>query len=427
MGIRSRLGAAWRGLTFKDANGNGPYGSLAPFIEVYGSRASKSGQTVNYATALQVATVLACARVLADGVAQVPLKLMRTRADGIGSDLAKEHPLYDVMHRRPNPWQTSFRFRESMMLHLVLCGNFFALKNRASGQVKELLPIEPGRVTVRRMSDLTLVYKVNQYSGSSDLLSDGLTQGTSSIVGTFTQDDILHLRGPSWNTWMGMDAVKVSRDVIGLTMAIEADQSSLYKNGVRASGTYSVEGNLTNEQYTDLRKFIKEYQTEDGGPMLLDRKATFQKETLSGVDAQTLESRKLQIEETCRPFRVWPIMVGHSGDSNPTFASAEQFFEAHKIHTLGPWYERLGQDFEEQLLAEDETDLHFVFVQNALVRGAFETRTNGYSKALGAGGSPAWMTPNEVRALEDMNPIAGGDELPKPPVAQPAVPPAPGA
>lgn len=410
MSFRSRLGAAWRGLSAKDAGTIDltPYGSLAPFIEVYGANRSKSGHAITFATALQVSTVLACVRVLADGVAQVPLKLMRERADG-GSDIAKDHPLHYLMHRRPNPWQTSFRLRETMMLHLVLCGNFFAFKNRVGNQIREIIPIEPGKVEVKQNRDFTITYSVRDDAGQKK---------------DFPQEAILHLRGPSWNSWMGMEAVKLARESIGLSMAIEADQAQLYKNGLRTSGTYSVEGVLTDVQYAGLRKFIKEYQADEGGgPLILDRAAQYVAHTITGADAQTLESRKFQIEETCRPFRVWPIMVGHSGDSAPTFASAEQFFEAHKVHGLGPWYERLQQDFDEQLLGENESDLHFLFVQNGLVRGAFETRMSGYSQALGSGGSPAWMTPNEVRALEDMNPIEGGDELPKPPQAKPPEPP----
>ncbi len=201
MTFRSRLGAAWRGLTVKDGSSsydsNGPYGSLSPFIEVYGSRASKSGQSVTWSTALQVATVLACVRVLADGVAQVPLKLFRERSDGRGSEVETDHPLSRVLYRRPNPWQTSYTFRETMMLHLVLCGNFFAFKNMIKGQVRELLPIEPGHVEVKRNRDLSLVYYVRNDEGQRK---------------EYPGDTILHLRGPSWNSWMGMEAVKLARD-----------------------------------------------------------------------------------------------------------------------------------------------------------------------------------------------------------------------
>ena len=401
MSLRSRLGAAWRGLK---SSGNPHYDALAAFVDVYGSTQSKSGQTITFSTALQVSTVFACVRVLADGVSQVPLKLLRERSAG-GSDPAKDHPLYYVMHRRPNAWQTSFRFRETMMLHLVLCSNFFAFKNRVANQIRELIPIEPGRVEVKQNSDLSLTYSVRDDAGRSK---------------EFPQEAILHLRGPSWNSWMGMEAVKLAREAIGLAMAIESDQAKLYKNGLRTSGTYSVEGTLTETQYAGLRKFIKDYQAEEGGgPLILDRAAKYLAQTMSGVDAQTLESRRFQVEETCRPFRVMPIMVGHA-DKTATYASAEQMFLAHVVHTLMPWYERLQQDFDEQLLDPNEIDLHFKFVEHGLLRGSFDTQAQGFSAALGSGGSPAWMTPNEVRERLDLNPIEGGDELPKPPVAAPA-------
>jgi HK97 family phage portal protein len=388
MSLRSRMSAAWRGLTIKDI-GDGAYGPLAAFVEVYGSQRAKSGQTVNFSTALQVATVLGITRVLCEGVAQVPLKLFRDRADGRGADPAIDHPLYRVLYRRPNPWQTSFRFRETMMLHLVLCNNFFAFKNIAGGQVRELIPFQPGDVDVRRNPDLSLVYRVRNAAG---------------VTKEFPQEAIMHLRGPSWNSWMGMEAVKLAREAIGLTMAIEADQASLYKNGLRASGTYSVEGTLTGQQYEDLRKHIDKHRNEDnGGPLILDMAAKYLQQTITGVDAQTLESRRFQVEEVCRPFRVMPIMVGHA-DKAATYASAEQMFLAHVVHTLCPWYERLQQDFDVQLLDPDRDEgLYTKFIVNALMRGTAEARANYYKAMLGAPGQKGWGSQNEVRELEDMN------------------------
>lgn len=405
MGFRSRLGAAWRGLMTKDSgSGNAHYDALAAFVEVYGSNQSKAGPSITFATALQSSIVLANTRVLADGVAQVPLKLLRMRPDGRGSDPARDDPRYDLLHRRPNGWMTSFRFRETMMFHLVLCGNFFAFKNKVGGQVRELIPIEPGRVEVKQNRDLSLVYTIRDDAGRKQ---------------EFPQETILHIRGPSWNSWMGMEAVKLAREAIGLTMAIESDQARLYKNGLRTSGTYSVEGTLTPDQYKQLREYIKVYQADEGGgPLILDRAAKYIAQIMSGVDAQTLESRRFQVEETCRPFRVMPIMIGHS-DKTATYASAEQMFLAHVVHTLMPWYERLQQDFDEQLLGTDETDLHFKFIEHGLLRGSFDVQAQGFSAALGSGGSPAWMTPNEVRERLDLNPIEGGDELPKPPEPAP--------
>jgi HK97 family phage portal protein len=409
MSFWSRVGAAWRG--FKSADGNGPYGSLAPFIEVYNSgRATRSGETVNWSTALQVSVVAGITRVLCDGIAQVPLKLYRERADGRGSDPATDHPLYPVLYRRPNPWQTSFAFRETMMLHLILCGNFFALKNVAGGQVRELVPIEPGRVEVEQLPDMTLRYWVRNQRGDRKEVP---------------AEAIWHVRGPSWNSWMGMEAVKIARESIGLTMAIEGDQAKLYRNGLRTSGTYSVEGKLSPEQYKDLRKYIKEWQSEQGGPLILDMAAKYLQQTMTGVDAQTLESRRLQVEEVCRPFRVMPIMVGHA-DKTATYASAEQMFIAHVVHTLAPWCQRIEQAIDNDLLdAERDRAVYAKFNLNGLMRGAFKDRMEGYARMLGAGGSPPMAEVNELRAMEEMNPVDWGDGKPEPAqAAAPTKPPA---
>jgi phage portal protein BeeE len=154
------------------------------------------------------------------------------------------------------------------------------------GKIDELIPIEPGRVTPRQNADLSITYSVRGLDGKSQ---------------DFPQEAIWHVRGPSWNTWVGMDFLRIAREALGLTMAIEADQAQLYKNGLRTSGTYSVEGELTEPQYDQLRKFIKDFQASDeGGPLILDRAAKFVNQTMTGVDAQTIESRKLQIEEICR-------------------------------------------------------------------------------------------------------------------------------
>jgi HK97 family phage portal protein len=404
MGLLQRLGAGWRG--FKDAGGTGNarYDQLAAFVEVYGGRESKSGQVVSASTALQVSTVLGCVKVIAEGIAQPTLKLYRERAKG-GADPAIDHPLYRVLYRRPNPWQTSFAFRETMLYRLALEGNFYAFKNRVGRQVRELLPI-PGRVQVKQKADMTLAYRVE--------MPDGTWRDIAA-------EDIWHVRGPSWNSWLGLEAVQIARDVIGLAMAIEQDQAKLYKNGLRQSGVYSVEGTLNKDQYKDLREFIEKHQASEGGPLILDRSAKFASEVMTSVDAQTLESRRLQVEEICRMFRVMPIMIGHS-DKTATYASAEQMFLAHVVHTLSPWCERIEQSIDNDLLGDQDLAAGYYakFNLNSLQRGAFETRMNGYAKALGAGGSPAWMTPNEVRALEEMNPLSGGDELPKPTNAAPA-------
>jgi HK97 family phage portal protein len=380
---------------------------LQLLIDIYGTRASKSGQTVTAQTALEVTTALGCARVLAEGVAQVPLKLYQERAEG-GYDVAESHPLFDVLYRKPNDWQTSFAFRETMMLHLVMCGNFIGFKVRVRGQVAAIIPIQPGRWRVTQNPDYSFKYELQNLSGQ---------------FREIPASEVWHVRGPSWNSWLGLEAVKLAREALGLALATEEHHARMHSNAARPGGIYSVEGKLSPEEHKRLTKWIGDTYAgavNDQIPMVVDRGAKWHDQQMKGVDAQHLETRKFQIEEICRAFRVMPIMVGHS-DKTATYASAEQMFLAHVMYSLLPWGTRIEQSIQADLLdPEKDIGVTAKFNWNGLQRGAFKDRTDAYSKALGSGGSPAWMTPNEIRALEEMNPIAGGDELPKPTAAKPA-------
>ncbi|CAH1658663.1 putative Portal protein, HK97 family [Hyphomicrobiales bacterium] len=369
---------------------------------------SRSGVTVGGLGALEVTTVLDCVRVLAEGIAQVPLKVYRPAKGGRGSDPATDHPLYKLLYKRPNPWQTSFEFREMLMVHLALCGNAYVFKNYVGGELYELVPLEPKRVTVQRAADLSLSYRVIAENGSSQV---------------FPAASVWHLRGLSWDGWRGLDTIKLAREAVGLAVATEAAHARLHKNGVQSSGVYSVSGELKGDQYKQLSKWI--YDHIAGGnsfkPLILDRSAAWTPTAMKGVDAEHLNTRKMQIEEICRAFRVFPQMVGHAGDQTPTFASAEQFFTAHVVHTLGPWFSRIEQSAGVNLIADDD-DAFVRFTVNGLMRGAMKDEAEYFAKALGSGGSRGWLTANEVRNLKDMNPEDGGDELPQPIVSAPPAP-----
>lgn len=377
--------------------------SLDLFKEIYGSRASSSGMTVTVDTALQVTTVLDCVRVLAEGVAQVPLKLFQESADGRTRTPAKAHPLYALLSTKPNPWQTSFEFRESLMFHTTLCGDFIAFKNVVRGTVRELIPFLPNTVTVKRdTSTLELTYEVRAPNGSQQV---------------FPASAIWHVRGPSWNTWSGMGAVHLARDAIGLAIAAEGNQSAYHKNGGQVSGLLSMEGNLSDQGHAQLRAWVEKNYVgpENAGKwMILDRGTKFTPMQMTGTDAQQLETRRHQVEEICRAFRVMPIMVGFT-DKTATYASAEQMFIAHVVHTLSPWYQRLEQSINVNLLSEEDraAGIYAKFNANGLMRGDFGSRTEGYAKALGSGGSPAWMEINEIRALEEMDAVTWGDGKPQ--------------
>jgi HK97 family phage portal protein len=358
---------------------------------IRGGRLSNSGARVNWQTALQVSTVLACSKVIVEGIAQVPWKLHQ----GVGGgSAATDHPLYDLLYRRPNSWQTSFEFRETLGLHCVLTGNAFAWKGKVGRhrELRSLEPIEPGQMRVSRESDGRLRYF--QRSGQGNEVERN-------------PDDIWHLRGPSWNSWMGLEAVALAREAIGLAMAIESQQAETHRNGSRISGMYSFKNKLGVEKYEQVSAWLKRFKQggdKAGEDIILDDEAKFQSFQMTGVEAQTLESRRHQVEEICRAFRVMPIMVGQS-EKTATYASAEQMFLAHVVHCLLPWYERWCTSADVNLLSEADRRAGFYtkLNPNALMRGAAKDRADYYTKALGAGGGKPWMKQNEVRALEEMD------------------------
>lgn len=363
--------------------------------EIYGGRVSLAGKTVTLDTAMRVAVVFACARVIAEGIAQVPLKLMQEAEDGKSRLPAKKHPLYDVLAVRPNQWQTSFEFRETMGLHVALAGRFIAYKNIVRGRIRELIPFEPGKVKVVRREDGDIEYEVTGKNGDKKI---------------FPADVIWHVKGPSWNAIDGMEILDQARDAIGLCIATDESAANLHKNGVQASGTYSVEGTLTEPQHAALSKWITEhYQGSKNSwkPLILDHSAKWLSSQMSGVDAQHLETRKYQIEEVCRFFRVMPIMVGYS-DKAATYASAEQMFLAHVVHCLAPWYTRLEQSIDAHLLtpAERAAGYYADFVEEGLLRGDMSTTAEVLTRYTDRG----VLTRNEARAKLDLNPLEGLDE-----------------
>lgn len=365
---------------------------------------SKAGPNVTLDNAFKVGVLFAGLRVLAQGCAQVPFKLLReVESDGLRNiQPAKRHYLYDLLGVQPNGWTTSFEFRETMIMHAAL-GNAYAFKNVLSdGTVYELILLNPCRVRKLQAADWTITYEVTGQSGERL---------------EFPASAIWHVRGPSWDGSLGLDVLNLAREALGLAIATEESHAKLHAKGVRASGTYSVDGNLGAEQYKQLKDWItKEFSGADnaGAPMILDRGAKWISQAMTGIDAQHLETRKYQVEEVCRFLGISPMMVFYS-DKTSTFASAEAFFEAHVRHSLGPWYSRIEQSADVHLLTKSERarGFYFKFMAEGLLRGTTAARADYYSKALGAGGSPAWMSQDEVRALEDLNPF-GGDagELP---------------
>jgi HK97 family phage portal protein/HK97 family phage prohead protease len=366
---------------------------LQALLDLYGGRITKSGKSVNFRTALEVSAVLACARVIAHGLAQVPLKIFKD--DGIKRLPAPDHPLYRLIHLRPNPFQTSFEFLETLGLHVVLAGNAYVLKvYGVGGRLIELLPLDPMNTRAIRAPDWTVTYQTTLQNGEAV---------------TLPADKVWHVKGTAWCTWVGLEAVQLAREAIGLAIATEESHASLHRNGIQTTGAYSVDGTLTDAQYVALAGFLKKWQSSEnaGTPMILDRNAKWISTMMSGVDAQHLETRKYQVEDICRQLGVLPIMVGHS-DKSATYASAEQMFLAHVVHTMVPWYRRFEQSILVGLMSEqDEKDGYYPkFIEQGLLRGSLEA-TKTYLTGLVQWGV---MTRNEAREVLELNRLDGLDE-----------------
>lgn len=367
-------------------------------LDLIREAAARSGVRVTHETVLQASTALACARVIAEGIAQVPLKLHRKLAGG-GSEPAVDHPWYEPLHAAVNPFTTSYEWRETAGLHLAVMNRAYAYITRVDvvrSAVRELLPLTPQQVRTEQGADSRTRYFVRFGEAAEQEVAP---------------ERILHLRGPSWNSWEGLDGVKLAREAIGLALAAEEHGARLFSNGAAVGGVLTTDQRLTKDQAADIRAAWDAVQTglkHAYKTAVLWGGLKWSPRAQQNDQAQWIELRRFQVQEVCRFFRVLPIMVGEA-DKTATYASSEQMFLAHVVHTLGPWYARIEQRLNLQLLTREEREagLFFRFNVAGLLRGSHQDRANFYSKALGAGGSPAWMTQDEIRGLEDLNPKGG--------------------
>jgi HK97 family phage portal protein len=357
---------------------------------------SKTGVTVTWSTALQVVAMYACCRVMGEDIAQARCRLLRPLKGG-GSELAVDHPLYRLLWLEPSAGLTAFSLWETIVFHLMLVGNAFVFVNRlASGRIAELIVLEPGKVRVTRLPDRSLRYEV---AGDA-----GIYQAVDARL-------IWHIRGPSWNGWMGLEAVKLAREALGLSLSLEASHAEMHRDGIKKSGAYSIDGELTAKQHGELVAWLKRYAAAGdlaGAPLILDRAAKWLDQQMSGVDAQHLETRRYQVEETCRLARVMPIMIGVT-DKTATYASVEQMQIMHG-RCLAPLAGRIEQSAEVSLLtdAEKAEGLTARFNLSAAMRADYKSRQEGLQIQRRNG----VVNANEWRDLEDMNPRAdaGGDQ-----------------
>ena len=354
-----------------------------------------TGATVNEWTAIDVTAVFCGARVIAEGIAQMPVRVVSDAFDEKTQlpkiKIERDHWAHTLLAVRPNGWMTSYEFREGMIFNAVLGKGAIAIKNVVRGQVRELLPVPAGSWSVEQLPDWSLRFRVD-YSDKTH--------------GYFTRDQVFYLRGPSMDGVEAIPAIRAAREAIGLSQALERQQAKLAGNGGKPSGVLSFTNKLAPDSAQKLRETWQERYgpNGDGGVAVLDSDAKFHSMTMTSVDAQYVETRRVQIEEIARALRVQPIMLMQA-DKAATFASAEQMFRNHVIHTLGPWIERFEQAAARDILS-NMTGLRVDLDERNLLRGDFKDQAEYYTKALGAGGQAAWMTVNEIRAEIGLNPLS---------------------
>ncbi len=358
-----------------------------------------SGKAVTERSAMQMTAVYACVRILSEAVAGLPIHLYRYVEDG-GKEKAIDHPLYLILHDEPNPEMSSFVFRETLMTHLLLWGNAYAqIIRNGKGDVVALYPLMPNKMTVDRDSQGRLFY---QYNRSSD---EAIKPAQTVIL---QPRDVLHIPGLGFDGLVGYSPIAMAKNAIGLAMATEEYGAKFFANGAAPSGVLEHPGTIK-----DPSRVREAWQSQFGGSSnsgkvaVLEEGMKYTPISISPEQAQFLETRKFQINEIARIFRVPPHMVGDLEKSS--FSNIEQQSLEFVKYTLDPWVLRWEQSIQRSLLTAEEKKQYFVkFNVEGLLRGDYASRMTGYATARQNG----WMSANDIRELENMDRIPkedGGD------------------
>lgn len=358
---------------------------------------SSSGKAVNERTAMQMTAVYACVRILSEAIAELPLHLYKYREDG-GKEKATGHPLYSILHDEPNPEMSSFVFRETLMTHLLLWGNAYAqIIRNGHGEIIALYPLMPNKMSVNRDSAGSLYYEYTRQM-----------EDAPSIKGTTVKlkpSDVLHIPGLGFDGLVGYSPIAMAKNAIGLAIATEEYGSKFFANGAAPSGVLEHPGTIK-----DPARIRDSWNATFGGSgnankiAVLEEGMKYTPISISPEQAQFLETRKFQIDEIARIFRVPPHMVGDLDKSS--FSNIEQQSLEFVKYTLDPWVTRWEQSIYRTLLSPNEKKDFFVkFNVEGLLRGDYVSRMNGYATARQNG----WMSANDIRELENMDRISAED------------------
>ena len=361
-----------------------------------------SGERVDEKSAMQIATVYACVRLLAETVAGLPLHLYRTKDGGSAKERATDHPLYKLLYRQPNPEMTSFSFREVMMTHLLLWGNCYAqiIRDGKNG-VLGLYPLLPENMEIDRDDKGQIFYIYHAYTDEKP--------GENNKDIYFRRDEIFHVPGLGFNGLVGFSPIAMMKNALGTTLAVEKYGSSFFKNGAQPSGVLEHPGVLK-----DPSKIRENWSAVYGGAnnahkvAVLEEGMQYKAISLPPEDSQFLSTRQFGVNEICRIFRVPPHMVQDL--EHATFSNIEHQSIDFVVHTLTPWLVRFEQAIVKDLLMEGEQDEFFPkFNVDGLLRGDYQSRMQGYATGISNG----FLSPNDIHRLENMDLIPaekGGDD-----------------
>jgi HK97 family phage portal protein len=357
---------------------------------------STSGKTVNAANALTLSTVWACTRLVAGTISSLPLIVYKDGPNETRSRF-KAHPLYQLLQYSPNADQTALDFWQFMCVSLELWGNAYARIERGAGnRIVALTPIRPELVKVRRADDGSIRYRY-------------VDAGKTIDIG---QDEMFHIRGFGGSPMGGLSTLSFGRQSFGLALATDEAAAQIYKNGLRPSGVLTTKDQrtLSKEQREDVYKYVVEPMAGDnsGRPLVLEAGLEWKSIQMSSADAEVIQSRQFSVEDGCRWFGVPPHMVGHTTNTTSWGSGLEQQTIGFLIFTLRERLKRIEQAIIKQLLTPAERlTITVEFNFEGLLRADSAARASFYSQMVQNG----IMTRNEVRRLENLPPLDGGDDL----------------
>lgn len=353
-----------------------------------------SGKNVNEKTAMQTTAVYSCVRILSEAIASLPLQLFIYK--GQGKEKAISHSLYYLLHDEPNPEMTSFVFRETLMSHLLLWGNAYAQIIRdGTGRVKALYPLLPSKMEVDRADNGEIYYIYSRYTDENPNIKE-----YGQVI--LRSDEVLHIPGLGFDGLVGYSPIAMAKNAVGMTLACEEYGASFFANGANPGGVLEHPGVVKDpKRVRDSWNSVYQGTKNAHRIAVLEEGMKFQSIGIPPEQAQFLETRKFQINEIARLFRIPPHMVGDLDKSS--FSNIEQQSLEFVKYTLDPWVIRWEQSLQKALLLPGEKKQYFIkFNVDGLLRGDYASRMSGYA----TGRQNGWLSTNDIRELENMNPIS---------------------